>query len=1009
MRSKLLPLLAVPLLAIGVFLALRTDQEAAPPAAAASATADAPREAEATAAALRAAADAPAFDSGARSAAAPLPPEARASTASLSAAVSVPTALRQYLRGRIVDAAGSPIPGAAVRLAEPSLPLLQGGAESDGESVLTAGDGRFELPIQLPPAGENARRFGAGPTLSARAAGFAPLRQPVDIPPSGDLDLGDLALGTGLILSGRVVDADGQPVQGAKLFVRTDDGEAVFLFGPNGTSPDAVTEANGVFRFDVLAFAPWLISVEHPSHPDKEFRGGVPEQGRESSGVVLQLDRPASIGGLVRSLPSSGGAYEVRAQRAAGENGFFLGLPERRAAVGAGGRFRLEGLASGESYTLTLGPVPKDPKLGRFDFESMARSLSRPVVALAGSEGVELVYQEGSRLCFQVVDDQSGEPLEQFEAQVRLGFSQESLGDKGQRFEAGRACFEDLRPPEGSQAAFAPPPSLSLRASGYGDLTVPLPPIVVGTPIDLGVVRLRPVPRLTVRVVDDQSGAPVAGARVTLFPDGGAADGSVIIGRTSSSEDEGISTAFTSEVTPQSGTTDSLGSVAFNTFAGQPATLEVEPEGYARLVRTGLELDTEKPSEIELRLLRGGSVRVLVRDSAGQPLPGARVQSRPEPPSSGQAEPVMDPFGDVDSQTSDELGQSLFEHVPAGPHRFWIEPPRPAGDGPMFVFFDGLEQETRGEVIEVAEGELVELVLVAAPEAELRGRILESGSVLAGASVSLRKADGTDQPWMMAGPMARCDGDGRYRLERIEPGEYTAVIRAPSRAGPHEVAVRIEPGENRLDLDLGVAILEGRVLDPEGRPLAGISVKAEVIASASAEGAVFTAGLAGYGGGVSVVSLGGERAEAVTTDAEGRYRLRGVSAGRELRVVAEPGPKLPLAQAARSESLQVGEGETRTVPDLTLELGGELIVKLVGSDGQPVFPAWVIARRDGPQGAGEPRFQPADEQGQVRLTSLEAGRWILSGQRLSQGPTKPVEKEFEVVAGEVREARIELP
>jgi hypothetical protein len=107
--------------------------------------------------------------------------------------------------------------------------------------------------------------------------------------------------------------------------------------------------------------------------------------------------------------------------------------------------------------------------------------------------------------------------------------------------------------------------------------------------------------------------------------------------------------------------------------------------------------------------------------------------------------------------------------------------------------------------------------------------------------------------------------------------------------------------------------------------------------------------------------------------------------------------------------VRVSEGETRRVPDLILGLAGELLVRLVGSDGQPVTAGWVIARPAEGSPKGEPRFQPCDEQGQVRLTGLEPGRWTVSGQRMGPGTNRSVEKEFEVVAGEKGEGRIELP
>jgi hypothetical protein len=1008
MRSKLLPLLAVPVLALGAYLALRPTGASQGPGGAAPVAAGAPEEPQTGAAELRATAEAAAGPSGARSVAEASPSEPLGRPEPAGAPLAALATPQARLLGRVVDGEGRPVAGAEVELVEPNQGFRPPGDRPESPSVRSQADGRFVLPIlSRGPSEGLAERFGFDPAVSVRAATFAPLRQPVGLPPAGDVDLGDLALGPGLILSGRLLDADGQPVAGAELSARAGDVEGMVFFAPNGGTPDAVTDPNGGFRLDVLAFAAWTIHVEHPRFPGKDFRGVPPQQGREMEGLVFELDRPATIAGVVRGRPNDGRAYEVRSQRVSEENGFFGGLVERSALVDSGGRFQLEGLANGSSYSLTLHLVPDEQERYLARFEGPAHALSKSVTAAAGSQGVELVYLAGSKLCFQLVDDLSGEPIERFEATLQMGFKSQSRGGEGDTFEEGRLCFEDLRPLDGVAAQFGEAPSLSLRAPGYADLDVPLPPLVAGTPIDLGVLRARPVPRVTVRLVDDQDGTPVAGARVTLSAGDGGVDRSMV--RVSIVLDDDVSMGSGPEVAPQTAESDEQGRVVFNAFAGQTATLEVESLSHAMLSRSGLKLETEQPSEIELRLLRGASVRILAKSREGQPLVGAKIQSRPEEVNSGEEEFVFSMFDRTTTRTTDELGQAVFEHLTAGAHRFWIEPKRAGAEAGAILFLNGGPKQARGEVLSVAEGESAELVLVAPPEAELRGRILESGAVLAGASLALRKADSEAEPWMMDLPTARCDGDGRYRLAPIEPGEYVAVITAPSRSGPHEVPLRIEEGENRLDLDLGVAILEGRVVDHEGRPVQGITVRALPRAEDEAGTTRISRSIIVSSGGTSLVGFGDSAGEPVRTDAEGRYRLRGVSAGRDLEVLAEPGTEQPMAQSARSEPVRVSEGETRRVPDLTLGLAGELLVRLVGSDGLPVTPGWVMARPAEGTLNAEPRFQPSDEKGQVRLTGLEPGRWTVSGQRMGPGSNPAVEQDFEVVAGEKSEGRIELP
>jgi len=162
--------------------------------------------------------------------------------------VAAPRDLRRRVVGRVVDRGGRPVEGASVRLDlgavlaladEHDLPV---GLALEDEATTDA-EGRFALTE--PPRGRL--------RLSVRAAGYAPLVQrSLTLPPEGEHDLGDLELAEGALLSGRVVDAAGRPVEGARLFDAHGQ-EGFVTTGMRSARPLAVTLADGSFRVESLA------------------------------------------------------------------------------------------------------------------------------------------------------------------------------------------------------------------------------------------------------------------------------------------------------------------------------------------------------------------------------------------------------------------------------------------------------------------------------------------------------------------------------------------------------------------------------------------------------------------------------------------------------------------------------------------------------------------------------------------------------------------------------------
>ena len=103
------------------------------------------------------------------------------------------------------------------------------------------------------------------------------------------------------------------------------------------------------------------------------------------------------------------------------------------------------------------------------------------------------------------------------------------------------------------------------------------------------------------------------------------------------------------------------------------------------------------------------------------------------------------------------------------------------------------------------------------------GQVVDrQGQPVHGARVSLGPTSfDTDRP------IAQTDHDGRFRLEHLPPGETILTAQAKAHA-PELIKVEVHPGMAPLGIRLGVPrTVQGRVLDPQGKPIAGVQVSAD--------------------------------------------------------------------------------------------------------------------------------------------------------------------------------------
>jgi hypothetical protein len=317
-----------------------------------------------------------------------------------------------------------------------------------------------------------------------------------------------------------------------------------------------------------------------------------------------------------------------------------------------------------------------------------------------------------------------------------------------------------------------------------------------------------------------------------------------------------------------------------------------------------------------------------------------------------------------------------------------------------------------GEVA-VADRATHTLRLVAPVRGSLAGTVTEGGEPLAGAVLRLRSRDDDGIAALFGGgAQVRTNGRGEYAFDDVEVGAHRLTVSHASRAMPFETDVEVEEDENELDVELPIAVIEGRVKTDAGEPVAGARVHAERTKPDGGERRMVATSVVFMpddGEAPHVSFHGGEASDDAFTDADGRYRLRGVLPDVDL-VVKVRGKDL---QPAQSDALRVAPDQVRSGVDVTMVAGGSVEVVVEHADGRPAHACMVHARPDVMGSGDEPKMEITGASGKVTLSGLKPGRWRLSVERIGPGAEgaqpPPPEQVVDVKVGEQQTASFEVP
>lgn len=321
--------------------------------------------------------------------------------------------------------------------------------------------------------------------------------------------------------------------------------------------------------------------------------------------------------------------------------------------------------------------------------------------------------------------------------------------------------------------------------------------------------------------------------------------------------------------------------------------------------------------------------------------------------------------------------------------------------------------------IALVPGERVEFDLALELGGAVHGRVTDE----AGAPVADAAVRSGGRVWFMPGDAEFTDEDGNYTLYGVTPGKVKLAVSATGFTDGEVEAFELADGEERAGVDVVLrrgAAVAGRVLWPDGRAARGAMVE------------VFQEDASNPFGSMT----GGDNS--VRTDAEGRFRLTGLSAegcrltatavvGEEGEPIAIPaassvkedpdelmsfpvGPSVELPDGAKWKARAEAVGGQTAAVVLTLQPPGSITGRVLDDTGEPIRQFTVSASpvREGRRwwGGQDSLADHRDsEDGRFEIEDVPIGRWEL---QVSAGGYGDTDEEWRVEVPQLEPIEIVL-
>jgi len=884
--------------------------------------------------------------------------------------------------GRLVDARGTAVAEAKVMVATagagPEFALdelgdmANMGAFMALETAQSGSDGRFEVAL---------KRKSNSVQVAARHAGMAPLDKRFDVTP-GKNDLGDIVLTAGAVIVGRVVDSRGGGVSGVEVHRKRAGNDMMANFNPFAGPVVATSDVTGRFEVDQLALGEWKLSFTHEEYPDATAEGSTSQGNERVANIEVRLADGYAITGIVTGLEGKWtDDLHVAAMKAGG--GAF-GMPDmsggRRAKVAQDGAFRLAGLSNESTYRLRVVRGEKQ------DMMQMMGARRGGTEAKGGDRGVRVPFQDETAIVAQVVDARTKAPIVGFRVEAGAQWKVPLTDDKGKpqtSFPEGRFRFTNIvRMNKDAKMG------VKIVADGYRTFEKGGIELADGATVDLGIIELESAPMARITVVDATTKKPIANAKVNLESVKEAGQENAFAFAFGADDEEGLPMMPSGDVRSAKSGSDGVALVAME--PGKRLRAVVKAKNYADWTGAEFLAPSEGEQTIAAELIEGGTVVVTVLDATGQPVPKQGVELDRD----GNDWAAMMSGG---SPRTNSKGKVEFKNLLPGTQKFRI-----ADDGMVLgagrirmraarasvngMDEAGLDDEAQWTTVQVADKGRHEVTLTVAARSTVTGVVREGGKPVSGATVRVGE---DDESMMFTGfggeADVKTDASGAFTLSNVEAGSSQLIVTAPNRAMSHIQAIEILAGETKIEVDLPSASVEGVVVDEKGLPVAGAKVRAlqapnvnELESRGIAVAVTLDAGGEGDG---QVMEFGGGQSTTVTTDAEGRYKLRGVRSGTQLVVEV----RAKEARPKRSDPFELAMDEAKTGWDLVVQPGASLEIQLRRADGKGGMFFVRGVRLDEKDEETPDTAQQFSQTLKTRLTGMVPGKWKITLNPIGMG------------------------
>jgi protocatechuate 3,4-dioxygenase beta subunit len=387
--------------------------------------------------------------------------------------------------------------------------------------------------------------------------------------------------------------------------------------------------------------------------------------------------------------------------------------------------------------------------------------------------------------------------------------------------------------------------------------------------------------------------------------------------------------------------TDAQGRFEFPHLPPGKVQLVARSKGYLDAKPKNLELvELGAEENVELELSRGASVGGVVRLPDGTPATEVLVVLGFDPDALGGMAAFNAARGAKGKGRTDAEGRFLITGLGLGP----------------FVVSAATELDGVGHAARIAPvkpGSL-ELELRLLPDPTLEGLVTTPEGVPIPKFEVRAEQDGV-AIWAAGDSTTESieSEDGSFRLPGMRAGQWRVRASAPGRALSDWSPVTLPRADGSEPIVLVLppeALAEGRVLDPDGNPVAGATVRQERDLMQT-----------------MAAAAGDEGSDAARTDADGAFRLGGLTAGSVSLVAMHPDFVESLVEA-----VEVAAGAVASDVVLRLRVGGVVTGEVFGAEGKPAGGAMIILTD---AKAMIPTMFKAEPDGTFRRESVKPGRY----------------------------------